>query len=84
MGQDRVACAGCHKEVVMKLEPDQAKLQEDGDEVVLDEEEWRQATQEALVEKYAEMIITEHDENCLWRRRGCDSEFDPLLLEVYS
>lgn len=26
----------------------------------------------ALVDKYAELIITSHAENCLWRARGCD------------
>jgi hypothetical protein len=32
------------------------------------------AVEEALVDKYSELIITSHDENCLWRRRGCDGE----------
>lgn len=25
-----------------------------------------------LVGKYAEMIITAHDDSCLWRNKGCD------------
>jgi hypothetical protein len=30
--------------------------------------------EEALVEKYAEMIVTSHAESCLWRQRGCDGK----------
>ena len=29
-------------------------------------------TDQQLIDRYAEMIVTEHDENCLWRKRGCD------------
>jgi len=28
--------------------------------------------EDALVERYVELIITSHDEDCLWRKRGCD------------
>jgi hypothetical protein len=28
--------------------------------------------EDALVEKYVELIVTSHEENCLWRKRGCD------------
>jgi hypothetical protein len=25
-----------------------------------------------VIERYADMIVDEHDDNCLWRKRGCD------------
>lgn len=28
--------------------------------------------EDALVDKYVELIVTSHDEDCLWRKRGCD------------
>lgn len=30
--------------------------------------------EEALVNKYADLIITSHQEDCLWRRRGCEGK----------
>lgn len=78
VGKDRVACAGCGKEVVMSLEPDEPAVREDGEDGPSDDGDWRQNAQEQLVEKYVEMIITGHDEGCLWRRRGCDGKFSPV------
>jgi len=74
VGKDRVACAGCGKEVVMSLEPDEPAAREDGEDVASDDGNWRQNAQEQLVEKYADMIVTGHEEGCLWRRRGCDGK----------
>jgi hypothetical protein len=28
--------------------------------------------EDASVDKYVELIVTSHDEDCLWRKRGCD------------
>ena len=30
--------------------------------------------EEALVDKYVELMVTSHQEDCLWRRRGCDGK----------
>lgn len=30
--------------------------------------------EDALVERYVELIVTSHDEDCLWRKRGCDGK----------
>lgn len=30
--------------------------------------------EDALVERYATMIVTSHADNCLWRQRGCDGQ----------
>lgn len=39
---------------------------------------------EALVDKYAEMIVTSHQEDCLWRKRGCEgiSSYPAMLQPV--
>ena len=79
VGKDRVACAGCGREVVMSLEPEEPAVREDNEEVASDDGDWRQSAQEQLVEKYAEMIVTGHEEGCLWRRRGCDGKIDQLI-----
>ena len=83
VGKEKVGCVGgCGREVVILLEsvredrPDGEETQQDTEKRPLDEEEdedeWREKAQEQLVGKYAEMVVTSHDEGCLWRRKGCD------------
>lgn len=87
VGKERVGCVGgCGREVVIKLQEDQeeqkkrdqapgeAQDQDGGALGEEDNEDWRESAQEQLVDKYAEMIVTEHDGGCLWRRRGCDGK----------
>lgn len=89
VGKDRVGCVGgCAKEVVITLES--SRIHKENEEEPLSddeayEDEWREKAQEALVEKYVEMIVTSHDEGCLWRRRGCDSmqeSFSDITKEI--
>ena len=74
VGKERVGCVGgCGREVVIKLgsareEREGEESEESGDGGL----DWREEAQKQLVDKYAEMIITEHEGGCLWRRRGCD------------
>ena len=66
---------GCERELVIRLKSsEEDKENEEGDAVdeEADDQEWRKEAEEQLADKYAEMIITSHDCNCLWRRRGCD------------
>ncbi|EGX94637.1 C3HC zinc finger protein, putative [Cordyceps militaris CM01] len=73
-GKERVRCALCHKELVVKLN----RKEQDGKEVsVLIASE----IEEALVDKYAELIISSHQPECLWKKRGCD---DTLLRIFFS
>lgn len=76
VGKERVGCVGgCGKEAVIKLEDDGTANQDRGDEPPVDaegQEEWREGAQDELIIKYAEIIITGHEPNCLWRRRGYD------------
>ena len=91
VGKERVGCVGgCGREVVIKLEEELVERDERDDgaggaerqdnEVSEDEtaDDWRENAQEQLVDKYAEMIVTEHGGGCLWRRKGCDGKTTPL------
>ncbi|PSR97424.1 C3HC zinc finger-like-domain-containing protein, partial [Coniella lustricola] len=64
-GKERVRCTLCNKELIVRLN----KKEVDGKEVaVLVPSE----IEEALVQKYVELIVTSHQDDCLWRKRGCD------------
>lgn len=87
VGKERVGCVGgCGKEVVIKLEDDVRDVPENPTTEELDqqrdEDDWREKAQEQLVEKYTEMIATEHEGSCLWRRKGCDGKRhdSPLII----
>jgi hypothetical protein len=95
VGKERVGCVGgCGREVVIKLEGDREERNErdqatteaqDQDREAFGEdisEDWRESARDQLVDKYAEMIVTEHDGGCLWRRRGCDGK--SACLEWWS
>ncbi|KAI5459278.1 C3HC zinc finger-like-domain-containing protein [Mariannaea sp. PMI_226] len=72
-GKETVRCLLCHKELVVKVN----RKVVDGKEMpVLVPSE----VEDALVDKYAELIITSHKEECLWRRRGCDDTLIRLSL----
>lgn len=81
---ERVRCCLCNVEILVKLN----KKEVDGKEVpvyvpgnigmVFDSslvEDADGSLEEALVDKYAELIVTSHTEDCLWRKRGCDGRF---------
>lgn len=72
-GKERVRCTLCNKELVVKLN----RKEVDGKEVaVLVPSE----IEEALVAKYVELIVTSHQDDCLWRKRGCDDSLLRLPL----
>lgn len=78
IGKERVGCVGgCEKEVVIQLEEDRTAIQERSDEMSADAEDqghWRESAQDELCMKYADIIITGHEINCLWRNRGYDGK----------
>ncbi|KAL8905292.1 MAG: hypothetical protein Q9207_002725 [Kuettlingeria erythrocarpa] len=86
VGKERVGCVGgCGNEVLISLEPDRGELPpvegvEPSEEAVEDFYDWREEAQKELVVRYTEMIVTEHDGGCLWRRRGCDDSIYRILL----
>lgn len=68
-GKERVRCTLCNKELLVGLNRKELEGREIAVLVASDIED-------ALVQKYVELIITSHGEDCLWRKRGCD---DALL-----
>ncbi|KAK3394916.1 C3HC zinc finger-like-domain-containing protein [Podospora didyma] len=68
-GKERVQCTLCSRDLVVKLN----RKEVDGKEIpVLIASE----IAESVVDKYAELIVESHAEDCLWRKKGCD---DSLL-----
>lgn len=64
-GKELVRCILCNKELIVKLN----RKEVDGKEVpVLVASE----IEDALVQKYAELIVSAHSKDCLWRKHGCD------------
>lgn len=57
--KNRVRCNTCRAELLVGVELDDEQT-EDG---------------RALVVRYRAMVVDEHDESCLWRRKGCDGAF---------
>ncbi|KND88690.1 mRNA export factor rsm1 [Tolypocladium ophioglossoides CBS 100239] len=73
-GKEKVRWVLCHKELIVKLN----RKEVDGEEVpVLVPSE----IDGALVDKYCELIVASHQQDCLWRKRGCD---DTLLRLSFS
>lgn len=73
VGKERVGCVGgCGKEVVIKLEEDLDDVENENGESGQESDDWRKGAQEQLVERYLDAIVSGHEEDCLWRTRGCD------------
>lgn len=69
-----VACkGGCEKRLVVRLRP----KRKDKDDKELDmSEDLTADIDKALVQKYQELVVEAHHEDCLWRRRGCQGKFE--------
>ncbi|OAA51576.1 Zinc finger, C3HC-like protein [Metarhizium rileyi] len=75
-GKEKVRCVLCHKELIVKLN----RKETEGKEVpVLVSSEISVA--EALVDKYLDLIVSSHQQDCLWRKRGCE---DSLIRLSFS
>ncbi|KAF2642624.1 zf-C3HC-domain-containing protein [Massarina eburnea CBS 473.64] len=67
-----VGCkGGCEQRVAVKLRP--KGKDKDGRDVD-NTEDVTAKFDEGLVEKYRQLIVDGHHEDCLWRRRGCSSK----------
>ena len=64
-GKERVKCAVCSKELVVKLNRRELNGKEVPVLIAADIEE-------SLVDKYVELMVTTHQEDCPWRKKGCD------------
>lgn len=66
-GKERVKCTLCGRELVVKVN----RKEVDGQEIaVLIASE----IAESVVDKYVELIVGSHAEDCLWRKKGCDGK----------
>ncbi|CAJ2505553.1 Uu.00g129470.m01.CDS01 [Anthostomella pinea] len=72
-GKERVRCILCHKELVVRTN----KREVEGKEVTMVA---GSDIEEAMVKKFAELIVEAHQEDCLWRKRGCDDSLLRLPL----
>ena len=88
-GKERVRCMLCHKEVVVRL---QRQAEESVDAGVTDTSELGKPpkvrnpqgekradyffAEESFVIKYTELIVTSHQQECLWQKRGCDGTYE--------
>ena len=80
-GKERVRCTLCCKELVV-----QTNTKKDGEgrersssiSIAANSE-----VQEALVNKFAELIVEGHQEDCLWRRRACDGKLFFFFFRIY-
>jgi hypothetical protein len=75
-GKERVKCTLCGAELVVKVN----RKEVDGKEVaVLIAAE----IAESVVDKYVELIVDAHAEDCLWRRKGCNGRsLAPFFVSV--
>ncbi|KFY08977.1 hypothetical protein V492_05732 [Pseudogymnoascus sp. VKM F-4246] len=64
---ERVRCVTCSVEIMVKL-----NKQEDENGKLIKFAGMESDIEQALVDKYAELMITSHDTQCPWRKRGCD------------
>ncbi|KAI4226307.1 MAG: hypothetical protein LQ349_006900 [Xanthoria aureola] len=86
VAKETVGCVGgCDRELVISLEPSRGEETpieglEPSEEAVEDYYDWRDEAQKELVKRYTDMIVTEHDEGCLWRRKGCDDSIHRIPL----
>ncbi|KAI0421509.1 zf-C3HC-domain-containing protein [Xylaria grammica] len=74
-GGERVRCTLCHKELVVKTNTRTV----DGKQVpvVVGSD-----VEQGLAKRYSELIIDAHEDDCLWRRHGCDDSLLRLPLAV--
>ncbi|KAI1129396.1 C3HC zinc finger-like-domain-containing protein [Nemania abortiva] len=74
-GKERVRCNLCHKELVVKTNTRTV----DGKQVpvVVGSD-----VEQGLAKRFAGLIIEAHEEDCLWRRHGCDDSLLRLPLAV--
>lgn len=93
---ERVRCVTCNVEIMVKLNKQDGK---DGKTVLIGQASGigmvsrvssqaeyiaNRYTDEALVKRYEDLLITSHAENCPWRQRGCDTSiFHQTLYPVH-
>ena len=84
-----VGCkGGCQQRVAVKVEPivKRRRVQAEGDDQEQEEEDDeddegnQEELERALVDKYKELIIEGHSDDCLWRKAGCKDDIYRLPI----
>ncbi|EXJ91370.1 hypothetical protein A1O1_04482 [Capronia coronata CBS 617.96] len=91
---DTVSCGACKERLHIDLSVDNDVLQSEENDTEEDrdvtgaDDSFAVATDvyDSMVRRYQDLIVTAHAENCLWRRRGCDSSIQRIegLLNTNS
>jgi hypothetical protein len=82
LGVNTVACkGGCERRVVVSLDPvKKARAEEDDAEEDEDASEDEAAFEQALAERYRDVIVEGHAPSCLWRKAGCKDDIYHLQI----
>jgi hypothetical protein len=84
-----VGCkGGCQQRLLVKVEPivkrrrvqTEEEIQEQEDDDEEEDENNQDELEQALVEKYRELIVEAHSEDCLWRKAGCKDDIYRLPI----
>ncbi|KAF2262688.1 zf-C3HC-domain-containing protein [Lojkania enalia] len=71
-GWNTVACRGaCEQRVAVRL---RSKRKNEQGKEVENSEDFAVEVEEGLVERYQQLIVDGHDEDCLWRKAGCKDD----------
>ena len=84
VGTDMVACAFCKEQLLVKIEEEPL---EDPPGSVLEDDSGFDLAMEihaGIVAKYKELVVNAHQDQCPWRRRGCDDSIQRIngLLNI--
>jgi hypothetical protein len=84
--KDTVSCkGGCEKRLLIKIVKETSEAEHG--QVDEDSSWWMGDVEKAMVERYKDLIITAHDEGCLWRKAGCKDDIyriqmaDPVVWQ---
>ncbi|CAK7270099.1 hypothetical protein SEPCBS57363_003932 [Sporothrix epigloea] len=77
LGKERLRCRLCSKELVVQLGRSKS-----GQESAVGgtDADAASAADAAVVDRYVDLVATGHEEDCLWRKKGCDDSLLRLPL----
>lgn len=76
-GKERLRCTLCSKELVVQLGRAKGETEDNG---TAESAEAAEAAEAAVVDKYVDLVVTAHEDDCLWRKKGCDDSLLRLQL----
>ncbi|ERS95985.1 hypothetical protein HMPREF1624_07520 [Sporothrix schenckii ATCC 58251] len=79
-GKERLRCTLCSKELVVQLGRAKSSEADNSDRSTPASTEAAEAAEAAVVDKYVDLVVTAHEEDCLWRKKGCDDSLLRLPL----